>query len=138
MLSAFREKWPLAVRWLPIVSFALFMVGVLAGLTKNTKEIHALGVQPHRRVGVGGLLAGLGVDRVGAVGLPGDQVERSRRGRAEHRVVGRKIAEREAVGDGGAADVITAVNGERCLARASLRIAQAALSIGSLPRALRK
>jgi hypothetical protein len=46
VVSAFRDKWPLFLRWLPVVSFALFMVGVLAGLTPITAQIHALGVQP--------------------------------------------------------------------------------------------
>jgi hypothetical protein len=46
VVSAPREKWPLAVRWLPAVSFALFMAGVLAGLTPVAARIHALGLQP--------------------------------------------------------------------------------------------
>jgi hypothetical protein len=46
VLNAPREKWPVAVRWLPAVSFALFMAGVLAGLRPMTAQIHALGVQP--------------------------------------------------------------------------------------------
>ncbi len=46
VVSAFREPWPLALRWLPLASFALFMAGVLAGLTPATAQIHGLGVQP--------------------------------------------------------------------------------------------
>jgi Glycosyltransferase family 87 len=46
VVSACRDRWPLVLRWLPVVSFALFMVGVLAGLTTFTAKIHALGVQP--------------------------------------------------------------------------------------------
>ena len=46
VMSAFREKWPLFLRILPLASFVLFMVGVLAGLTPMTARIHALGEQP--------------------------------------------------------------------------------------------
>jgi hypothetical protein len=46
VVAAPRENWPLVVRWLPAVSFALFMVAVLAGLRPNTAQIHALGLQP--------------------------------------------------------------------------------------------
>jgi hypothetical protein len=45
-VAAFREKWPLAVRWLPLASFALFIAGVLAGLWPAAAQIHALGIQP--------------------------------------------------------------------------------------------
>jgi len=46
VVAAFREKWPLAVRWLPLASLALFIAGVLAGLRPAAAEIHALGIQP--------------------------------------------------------------------------------------------
>jgi Glycosyltransferase family 87 len=40
------ERWPPALRWLPEVSFALLLAGVLAGLTPWTGRIHGLGIQP--------------------------------------------------------------------------------------------
>jgi hypothetical protein len=46
LVAARLERWPGAVAWLPAASFALFMVGVLAGLTKWTGRIHGLGFQP--------------------------------------------------------------------------------------------
>jgi hypothetical protein len=46
MVSAPREKWPVAVRWLPHVSSVFFTAGVLAGLTPAKAQIDALGGQP--------------------------------------------------------------------------------------------
>jgi hypothetical protein len=46
MVSAPREKWPVAVRWLPHVASALFTTGVLAGLTPAKAQVDALGGQP--------------------------------------------------------------------------------------------
>ena len=45
LVAARREEWPALVHWLPAVSLALFMAGVLAGL-KWTATIHGLGVHP--------------------------------------------------------------------------------------------
>jgi hypothetical protein len=46
MVGAPREKWPLAVRWLPHVGSALFTAGVLAGLTPVKAQFDAFGGQP--------------------------------------------------------------------------------------------
>jgi hypothetical protein len=46
VVAAGTERWPMAVRWLPAASFALFLVGVLAGLTPWTGYVHGLGFQP--------------------------------------------------------------------------------------------
>jgi hypothetical protein len=46
MVSAPREKWPVAVRWLPHVASAIFTTGVLAGLTPAKAQVDALGGQP--------------------------------------------------------------------------------------------
>jgi hypothetical protein len=46
LVAARLERWPAAVRWLPAASFALFMIGVLSGLTPWTGYVHGLGVQP--------------------------------------------------------------------------------------------
>jgi hypothetical protein len=46
VVAAIREKWPLPLRWLPLASLGLFMIGVLAGLRPAAAEIHALGIQP--------------------------------------------------------------------------------------------
>jgi hypothetical protein len=40
------ERWPVVVRWLPAASLALFLLGVLAGLTPWTGRLHGLGFQP--------------------------------------------------------------------------------------------
>ncbi len=57
----------------------------------------AVGVRGGDHVGVGGLLAGLRVDRVAAVGLAGDQVERARGGGAVG-AAEEVVAHREALG----------------------------------------
>ena len=46
LVAARLERWPAVVAWLPAASFALFLVGVLAGLTPWTGRIHGLGFQP--------------------------------------------------------------------------------------------
>ena len=46
LVAARLERWPVIVRWLPLASAALFLTGVLAGLTPWTGDIHGLGFQP--------------------------------------------------------------------------------------------
>jgi hypothetical protein len=46
LVKARNGAWPRGIRYLPGLAFGLFLVSVLAGLSKVTGQIHGLGVQP--------------------------------------------------------------------------------------------
>jgi hypothetical protein len=46
LLAAKFEDWRAPLRWLPAMAAVLLSIGILAGLTRSTANIHSLGIQP--------------------------------------------------------------------------------------------